>query len=58
VDEPGVLDMLSAVAPVIAGLGLELYDVELNGGAITVASEKGRGTRVAIRLPAPPSASA
>ena len=35
------------------GLGLPIArrNVELNGGSIQVASEKGRGTTVTIRLP-------
>jgi signal transduction histidine kinase len=35
------------------GLGLPIArrNVELNGGSIDVASEKGRGTTVTIRLP-------
>jgi signal transduction histidine kinase len=39
------------------GLGLTIAkrNVELNGGTIAVESTKGRGTRVAITLPAPPA---
>jgi len=35
------------------GLGLSIArrNVELNGGTIAVASERGRGTRVVITLP-------
>ncbi len=42
------------------GLGLTIAkrNVELNGGTIAVASEKGRGTTVLITLPAAPPASA
>jgi signal transduction histidine kinase len=36
------------------GLGLTIAkrNVELNGGTIAVSSERGRGTRVELRLPA------
>jgi signal transduction histidine kinase len=42
------------------GLGLTIAkrNVELNGGEISVSSEKGRGTTVTITLPPPPAASA
>jgi signal transduction histidine kinase len=42
------------------GLGLTIAkrNVELNGGEISVSSEKGRGTTVTISLPPPPAASA
>jgi signal transduction histidine kinase len=35
------------------GLGLPIArrNIELSGGAVAIASEKGRGTRVTIRLP-------
>jgi signal transduction histidine kinase len=42
------------------GLGLTIAkrNVELNGGEISVSSEKGRGTTVTISLPPPAAASA
>ena len=38
-----------------SGLTIAKRNVELNGGTIAVASEKGRGTTVTITLPPPPA---